>query len=261
MVDAVIFPTITAGAMLTVAMAFAWYVQRRTGNSGWIDTIWTFATGAAAIVAIFLGPGEPARRAMVALLVGCWSVRLGLHILARTRRTDDDPRYANLLSEWGEQASIRMFGFLQLQAVAALVLTVAALLAASGATPVTSPIFLLACLVAAGSIVGEGLADAQLTACKRSRPANGICETGLWARSRHPNYLFEWLFWVAIAIMAALPPFRPAALLAALAPCMMYYLLRYASGVPHLEAHMARTRPEAFADYARRVPAFFPRLW
>ncbi|WP_198029391.1 hypothetical protein [Bradyrhizobium sp. WSM3983] len=30
---------------LAVLMAFAWVVQQRTGNSGWIDTIWIFAVG------------------------------------------------------------------------------------------------------------------------------------------------------------------------------------------------------------------------
>ena len=30
---------------LAILMATAWMVQRRTGNSGWVDTIWTFAVG------------------------------------------------------------------------------------------------------------------------------------------------------------------------------------------------------------------------
>jgi steroid 5-alpha reductase family enzyme len=28
---------------LAVLMAVAWMVQQRTGNSGWVDTIWTFS--------------------------------------------------------------------------------------------------------------------------------------------------------------------------------------------------------------------------
>ncbi|MET4389470.1 steroid 5-alpha reductase family enzyme [Bradyrhizobium sp. F1.4.3] len=32
---------------LAILMAFAWEVQQRTGNSGWVDTIWTFAVGLA----------------------------------------------------------------------------------------------------------------------------------------------------------------------------------------------------------------------
>jgi steroid 5-alpha reductase family enzyme len=38
-------------ASLSVLMAGAWLVQQRSGNSGWVDTIWTFSlglTGAAA---------------------------------------------------------------------------------------------------------------------------------------------------------------------------------------------------------------------
>ena len=30
---------------LSVLMALAWVVQQRTGNSGWVDTIWTFSLG------------------------------------------------------------------------------------------------------------------------------------------------------------------------------------------------------------------------
>src|ERR1700709_2262632 len=30
---------------LSILMAGAWLVQQRTGNSGWVDTIWTFSLG------------------------------------------------------------------------------------------------------------------------------------------------------------------------------------------------------------------------
>jgi steroid 5-alpha reductase family enzyme len=30
---------------LSVLMTGAWMVQQRTGNSGWVDTIWTFSLG------------------------------------------------------------------------------------------------------------------------------------------------------------------------------------------------------------------------
>jgi steroid 5-alpha reductase family enzyme len=31
---------------LAILMAMAWMVRERTGNSGWVDTIWTFSVGA-----------------------------------------------------------------------------------------------------------------------------------------------------------------------------------------------------------------------
>ena len=70
---------------------------------------------------------------------------------------------------------------------------------------------------------------------------------------------------VMVAELAA--PESPAALrdaigflgwLALIGPAVMYWVLRYATGVPHLEAHMARTRGAAFEDYKRRTNLFFP---
>ena len=39
----------------------------------------------------------------------------------------------------------------------------------------------------------------------------------------------------------------------------MYWLLTRVSGIPLLEAHMLRSRPEAFTAYAARTSAFFLR--
>src|ERR1700719_5376463 len=50
---------------LSILMALAWVVQQRTGNSGWVDTIWTFAVGlvgAASALLPVAGAGLDARR-------------------------------------------------------------------------------------------------------------------------------------------------------------------------------------------------------
>lgn len=246
---------------LSVAMAAAWAVRWINGNSGWIDTIWTFSVGAAAAIALTLLPADGARRVLLAGLVGIWSMRLGFHMLARTRRTSDDPRYAGLIEQWGRSAPFRLFLFLQIQALAGFVLVAAVALAADSTAPATSWGTMAFAALAIASVVGEGIADAQLEACKREKSPGGICESGLWAYSRHPNYFFEWLHWLAIALIAICPATSALSWAALAAPAMMYLLLRYGSGVPHIELHMQRTRPAAFADYAKRVPVFFPRLW
>lgn len=251
---------VLAALFLSGAMAFAWGLQRLTRNSGWIDTVWSFSVGIATILALGLMSGDPTRRLLVALLVLTWSIRLGLHILQRTQRSPDDPRYAELMKNWGRAAPLRLFLFLQIQALAGGVLVLAASLAAASLVPSASPGTVFFALISTLAILGEGVADAQLAQWKRDRPPLGICDRGLWAYSRHPNYFCEWLFWTGIAGMALAPPSGLSALAACLAPAMMYVLLRHGSGVPHIEAHFQRTRPEAFADYARRVPVFFPRL-
>lgn len=137
----------------------------------------------------------------------------------------------------------------------------AILLAAANPAPPFALVSTAGALLALTALSGEAVADAQLARWKRRRVFNGICDEGLWSRSRHPNYFFEWLFWLAIALLAIDHAWRfPWGLVALSAPAMMYFLLRYASGVPHVEAHMRRTRGAAFEAYAARTPAFFPRL-
>ncbi len=59
---------------------------------------------------------------IVAVLAASWCLRLGLHIAERNRATVDDPRYRNLIMQWGEDASRRMFWFLQSQAMVGVIL-------------------------------------------------------------------------------------------------------------------------------------------
>src|SRR4030081_3313541 len=89
---------------LSILMAGAWVVQQRTGNSGWVDTIWTFSVGlvgAGSALWPVAGAIPNNRQWLVAALVAVWSLRLGLHIAARTTGITDDPRYAAFANEWG----------------------------------------------------------------------------------------------------------------------------------------------------------------
>src|SRR4051795_534671 len=82
---------------LSVLMAGAWAVQQRTGNSGWVDTIWTFSlglVGAGSTLRPVGGAAPTTRQWLVAALLAIWSLRLGCHIAARTTKISDDPRYA-----------------------------------------------------------------------------------------------------------------------------------------------------------------------
>src|SRR5471032_2200899 len=89
---------------LSILMALAWMVQQRTGNSGWVDTIWTFSlglTGAGSALWPVAGAAPNARQWLVAALVAVWSLRLGSHIAIRTAGISDDPRYAAFAKECG----------------------------------------------------------------------------------------------------------------------------------------------------------------
>ena len=115
-------------------------------------------------------------------------------------------------------------------------------------------------LILVAAVAGEGIADRQLDAFKADPANHGrVCDVGLWSWSRHPNYFFEWLGWLAWPVMAIdLQGRYPLGWLALGAPLVMWLLLNFFSGVPPLEAHMLRSRGEAFRAYQRRTSAFFP---
>ncbi|WP_244909555.1 DUF1295 domain-containing protein [Nitrospirillum viridazoti] len=246
-------------------MALAWAIQRRTRQSGWVDTCWSLAVGAGGLAAALVpvnGAPPTARQILVATLVGLWSARLAAHIGVRTRGGGDDPRYAELMRVWGPRAPARLFWFLQSQAVAAALLGVTVYAAARNPAPGLGGGDVLGTLVLLGGIAGEGVADAQLARFRRRPDAHGrVCDAGLWRWSRHPNYFFEWLSWLAYPCFALAPGpegLWPWGWLAFVGPLMMYVLLVHVSGLPPLEAHMTRSRGAAFADYCRRTSAFVP---
>lgn len=245
-------------ATLSGLMTLAWLVQRLSGSSGWIDVIWSAAVGLGGILAVaWPDPQAVTERRLVAgLLVAVWSLRLAGHIFVRTRGSHDDPRYAKLMQDWGRHGPRNLFVFLQIQALAALVLVVAVRLAAVNPHPFPALTDLIGFAVLLTAIVGEGVADSQLRRFSRAHKG-AVCDTGLWSWSRHPNYFFEWLGWVGWAVVA-FDPGNGWSLIAVAAPAMMYYLLVHASGIPPLEQHMLATRGEAFRAYQRRVSAFFP---
>lgn len=251
-------------AALCVIMAGAWLLQRRTGNSGWVDTTWTFGLGAvgiaAALVPLPAAAAPNARQVILAMLVLAWALRLGLHIAIRSAAIGDDPRYARLAQDWGRDAPRRMFVFLQQQALGSVPLALAIFVAAQvPLAPLRMQDFVGFGILLIG-LAGEMVADSQLRDF-RNDPANRnrIIDTGLWRFSRHPNYFFQWFGWLAYPVIATdLSGQYPFGWLALLGPAVMYWVLRYATGVPHLERHLERTRGDTFRAHQARVNLFFP---
>jgi steroid 5-alpha reductase family enzyme len=250
---------------LSVLMGIAWVVQRRTGNSGWVDTIWTFAVGlVGAGSALWPVAGEMPnhRQWLVAALVAIWSLRLGIHIAIRTAGITDDPRYAAFAKEWGANSTRRMFVFLQNQGFGSIPLVFAIFVAARFPMRTLRLQDFLGALILFAGIAGEALADAQLKHF-REQPTNGgrVCDAGLWRWSRHPNYFFEWFGWLAypvIALSVEYPPLYPWGWATLLAPAFMYWILVYVTGIPPLEAQMLRSRGERYRAYQSRTSVFFP---
>jgi steroid 5-alpha reductase family enzyme len=241
-----------SAVLLSLSMAGAWGLQRATGNSGWVDAVWSFSIGLAGVLLSLL-PGISPRGLAVAALIAIWAVRLGVHIAHRSFAGPEDARYAALRTEWGAGFQRRLFWFLQVQAVAAAFLSLSMGLAASNPAPFPRVQDFLGILVLIVAIVGEGVADAQLRGFK-----GRVCDVGLWGMSRHPNYFFEWLGWFAYPLLAIDFSRLDWAWLSLTGPAFMYWLLVHVSGIPFLEQHMLRSRGDAYRAYQKRVAAFVP---
>ena len=250
------------GMGLCVLMAIAWSAALYTGKSGWIDAFWSFGIGGFGMIAALApigGETFSARQFLVAVLVMIWSLRLGLHIARRTMRGGDDPRYAQLRQEWGAGFRLKLFWFLQIQAAVGWVLVGSILVAARNPGALRSSDW-IGVVVLALAIGGETIADRELARFGADPAHKGqICKTGLWGFSRHPNYFFEWLAWLAyVPIAINWQGIYPWGWFAVAGPILMYWLLVHASGIPPLEAHMLRSRGDAFRVYQAEVNAFWP---
>ena len=249
---------LAAAAAACALFALAYVFSRHIDNYAVVDVVWSYAFGALAAFYALAGQGWPMRRALIAAMVIVWSARLGTHLAVRVagHHPVEDSRYAQLRRDWAAVFHRKMFGFFQLQAVSVIVLGVAFLFAAQNPSPALHPLEIAGAALWLLAICGEALADAQLAAFKRD-PANRgqVCTVGLWRFSRHPNYFFEWLIWVAYFVFALASPWG---WLAIVGPAGILFLLLRVTGIPMAEQQSLRSKGDAYRRYQQTTNAFVP---
>jgi steroid 5-alpha reductase family enzyme len=241
-------------------MVVVWYIAKRLNNAGYVDAAWSY--GFTFVIGVFAltGSGDTTRKLVLAAMVAVWSLRLGTHILLRLLKHHpaEDPRYAELREMFPKRPWFMFFGFFQLQAILIGILSIPFAISASNPAPALNPWEIAGVILFVVAFLGEIVADAQLAAFKRD-PANAgkVCDAGLWRYSRHPNYFFEWLIWVAFFLYAIGSPHGWVGIIS---PLLMLLFLTKVTGIPPAEAQSLKSRGEAYRDYQRRTSAFVPWL-
>jgi len=247
-----------AQAAVSSGFALLFLVARRLNNFGIVDVAWSLGFAPLAAFYGHFGGGAFSRRLLITTMAGLWSLRLGGYLARRVlgHLQTEDGRYRQLRIDWASNLNARMFLFFQFQAVLLVALAVPFLLAASNPAPSLHPLEIVAAVLWLFSLFGETLADAQLAAFKRD-PANRgrVCDSGLWRWSRHPNYFFEWLIWVAFALFALASPWG---WLALYCPALMLFFLLKVTGVKYTEDQLLRSKGEPYRRYQERTSAFVP---
>ena len=253
-----LWPLLIALAGACAGFSVVFLVARRIDNFGIVDIAWALGF---APVALFYGcsaGGAPARRILITTMAFLWSARLGGYLWRRVmgHHPVEDGRYRQLRADWAANLNARMFQFFQFQAVLLVALSVPFFLAARNPAPGLRPLEAAGAVLWLVALLGETLADAQLAAFKRDPGNRGrVCDAGLWGWSRHPNYFFEWLVWVAFALFALASPWGWIALAC---PALMLFFLLKVTGVRYTEDQLLRSKGDAYRLYQERTSVFVP---
>ena len=242
---------------LALVVTLLWCWQRRSGDAGIIDVAWAGGLGALAVFYAVASEGDGARRLILAVMAGFWSIRLASYLFFdRVIRGDEDGRYQSLRAQWGESVQQKLFLFYHAQALLAVVLSIPYWIVAVQARPFPTIFDILGMTLFVVAIAGESVADRQLATFRRN-PANRgrTCRRGLWKFSRHPNYFFEWLHWWTYAILA-LP--STVALGTTISPLIMWFLITKVTGIPPTEEQALSSRGDDYRAYQKTTNAFFP---
>ncbi len=182
-------------------------------------------------LALLLSPGLDIRSGLLWALVVIWAARLGTFLFRRIKKAGKDDRFDEI-----KPSFIR---FLNVWTIQGLWITFTA--AAAWVAITTTGRQDLDALAVIGLLVwGVGFAIEAVADAQKNRfsanPANKgkFIQTGLWARSRHPNYFGEIMLWVGVAIIA-LPVLRGWQWVALISPVFVTLLLTRVSGIPLLE--------------------------
>jgi len=187
-----------------------------------------------------------------------WASRLGIYLFRRVRKDGKDVRF--------EKAKMHFFWFLQYwmgQALWVSLTACAAIIAILSPEEDTLPV--LAMVGMALWLTGftiESISDYQKRVFREeNNPTEAFIHTGLWARSRHPNYFGEITLWTGIAVIA-LNTLTGVEYITLISPVFVYILLTRMSGVNLLEriADERYGHLEEYHRYKRNTPVLVPKL-
>ncbi len=249
--------SMAAGFLASTAVLFV--VSQIVRNGSTFDPWWSVMPPVAAIwLTVGNDDVDTTRRWLVVACVVLWGARLtynwatswpGLH--------HEDWRYIEL---YGTGRMPRwLVSLLGVHLVPTVIVALACLplvAALTSARVPFGPLDIVATVVTLSAVALELVADRQLRAFNRSKQVGDVLDTGLWARSRHPNYLGEIGFWWGLWLFALTGGLDAAWTVIGPIEITVMFI---AVSIPLSERRSAARRLDWF-EYAARTPVLLPRL-
>jgi steroid 5-alpha reductase family enzyme len=221
-----------------------------TGSLTYLSVTW---------YALILASGDFANanvaNTVIVLLISLWALRLGSFLFMRIHKDGEDKRFRTI-----KPSATQFFMTWTLQGLWVSLCSMCALTAISSDTGVVvNALFYFGLGLFVLGFSTEIVADNQKSKF-RSFPENRdkFITTGLWAKSRHPNYFGEIVLWAGIAVMS-FSSLEGWQYLTLISPIFTYILLVYVSGVRMLEARADKKwgHDEDYKKYKSNTPV----LW
>ena len=189
---------------------------------------------------------------ILASLVILWAVRLGSFLFLRIKKAGEDKRFREIKTSFA-----RFFLLWTISGMWVSFCSMCALTAiASNDGVIVNNIFYVGLVTFIIGLSIEIIADSQKTKFRKDpKNKDKFINEGLWAKSRHPNYVGEITLWAGVAIMSfsSLEGWQYVSLIS---PIFTYLLLVYVSGVPQLTASGQKKwgHLESYQDYIKNTP-------
>ena len=189
---------------------------------------------------------------ILASLVILWALRLGSFLFLRIKKAGEDKRFREIKTSFA-----RFFLLWTISGMWVSFCSMCALTAiASSDGVVVNNIFYIGLVTFIIGLSIEIIADSQKTKFRKDpKNKDKFINEGLWAKSRHPNYVGEITLWAGVAIMS-FSSLEGSQYISLISPIFTYLLLVYVSGVPQLTASGQKKwgHLESYQDYIKNTP-------
>ena len=223
-----------------------------TGSVTYLSVVWFVFLSTYQSISLNFG------NLILVLLISIWTIRLGLFLFMRIHKAGEDKRFRTI-----KTSASQFFMTFTLSGLWVTLCSMCALVAISSPEGLVMNALTYVGIIL--FIIGFGIeivADNQKTAF-RSIEANkdSFITSGLWSKSRHPNYFGEVLLWFAIAVIS-FSSLEGLQLITLISPVFTYILLVYVSGVRMLEDMNDKkwADNEQYKSYKKKTPMLFPKL-
>ena len=231
-----------------------------TGSVTYLSVVWFVFLSTYQSISLNFG------NLILVLLISIWTIRLGLFLFMRIHKAGEDKRFRTI-----KTSASQFFMTWTLQGLWVSMCSMCAIAAIAGVGIIINAISIIGIVIFLLGFVIEIIADQQKSQF-RSIPENKdrFITSGLWSKSRHPNYFGEILLWFGVAIIS-LPAllaavrtgeYLPIVFITLISPLFTYFLLVYVSGVRMLEARgdIKWGNDEAYKKYKEETPMLFPKF-